>query len=90
MNKTEFIKAVADKAGISIKDAGAAYDAAIATITAAIKGGDKVALVGFGTFELKAKAARTGINPATGKPVAIKACKAPALKFGKAFKDSFN
>lgn len=90
MNKTEFIKAVAEKAGLSVKDTVAAYDAAVAAVTEALKAGDKIALVGFGTFELRDKAAREGINPATGKKVQIAASKAPALKFGKAFKDSFN
>lgn len=90
MNKTEFVKAVADKAGLSLREANAAYDAAVTSISEALKAGEKVALVGFGTFELKEKAAREGVNPATGKKVQIAASKAPALKFGKAFKDSFN
>lgn len=90
MNKGEFIKSVAEKAGLTQKEAGAAYEAMVATIVEAFKKGDKVTLIGFGTFELKQKAARTGINPQTKKPVKIAASKAPSFKAGKAFKDIFN
>lgn len=90
MNKGDFIKAIADNAGISVKDADAAYKAAVDAIVAALKAGDKVSLVGFGTFELKSKAARVGVNPRTGEKVTIAASNAPAIKFGKAFKDLFN
>lgn len=90
MNKGELVKAVADKAGMTVKDAGAAYEAFVAVVADALKKGDKVALVGFGTFELKHKAAREGINPQTKAKVTIPASNAPALKFGKAFKDLFN
>lgn len=90
MNKGEFIKAYAAKAGISQKEADAAYDAFVATVVDALKAGDKVALVGFGTFELKEKPAREGINPATKAKIQIPASKAPAFKVGKSFKDIFN
>ena len=90
MNKGELIKAMADKAGFTNKDAAAAYDAFIATVTEALKAGDKVQLVGFGTFEVKSVEAKTGINPRTGEKVAIPATKKPVMKFGKAYKDEFN
>ncbi len=90
MNKGEFIKSVAEKAGLTQKEAGAAYDAMVETIVDAFKANDKVALVGFGTFELKCKPARTGINPQTKQTVQIAASKAPSFKVGKAFKDLFN
>ena len=75
MNKGELIKAMADKAGFTNKDATAAYEAFVATVTDALKAGDKVQLVGFGTFEVKEVAAKTGINPQTKENVAIAACK---------------
>ena len=90
MNKGELIKAIANKAGFSQKDATAAYDAFIASITDALKAGDKVQLVGFGTFEVKDVPAKTGINPQTKESVEIPACKKPVMKFGKAYKDLFN
>ena len=90
MNKGEVIKAMADKAGFTNKDAAAAYEAFIATVTEALKAGDKVQLVGFGTFEVKSVEAKTGINPRTGEKVAIPATKKPVMKFGKAYKDEFN
>ena len=90
MNKTEFIKAIAEKAGLTQKDAAAAVDAFIDVVADALKAGDKIAIAKFGTFELKAKAARQGFNPLTKKPITIAATKAPALKFGKGFKDLFN
>ena len=90
MNKGELIKAMAEKTGFSQKDAAAAYEAFIASVTEALKAGDKVQLVGFGSFELKSVEAKTGINPATKAPVSIPACKKPVMKFGKAYKDSFN
>ena len=86
MNKTELIAAIADKAGIAKKDAGKALDAFIASVTDALKAGDKVQLVGFGTFEVKERAARTGINPQTKQQIKIAASKAPAFKAGQAFK----
>ena len=90
MNKGDLIKAIANKAGFSQKDAAAAYDAFIASVTEALKAGDKVQLVGFGTFEVKEVAAKTGINPQTKAAVEIPACKKPVMKFGKAYKDEFN
>ena len=90
MNKGELIKAMADKAGFTNKDATAAYEAFVATVTDALKAGDKVQLVGFGTFEVKEVAAKTGINPQTKEKVAIPACKKPVMKFGKAYKELFN
>lgn len=90
MNKKELVSAIAAKADLSVKDAEAFLAAYADVIADAIKSGDKVAIAGFGTYELKAKAARTGINPATKETITIPASKAPALKFGKAFKDLFN
>ena len=90
MNKGELIKALANKAGFSPKDAATAYDAFMEVITDALKAGDKVQLAGFGTFEVKDVAAKTGINPQTKEKVEIAASKKPVLKFGKAYKDLFN
>ena len=90
MNKGEFIKAMADNASLTIKEANVAYDAFVNAVTDALKKGEKVQLVGFGTFEVREKAAREGINPQTKAKVNIPASKAPALKFGKAYKDLFN
>ena len=90
MNKGELIKAMAEKAGFTNKDAAIAYDALIATITEALKNGEKVQLVGFGTLEVKEVAAKTGINPQTKETVEIPACKKPVMKFGKAYKDIIN
>ncbi len=90
MNKSELIKAMADKAGFTQKDATVAYEAFIETVTEALKAGDKVQLVGFGTFEVKEVAAKTGINPKTQETVEIPASKKPVLKFGKAYKASLN
>lgn len=90
MNKGELIKAMAEKAGFTNKDAAAAYDAFVATVTEALKAGEKVQLVGFGTIEVKDVPAKTGINPQTKAPVQIAACKKPVMKFGKAYKDLIN
>ncbi len=90
MNKNELVRAIANKAGITIKDAGIALDAVIGAITDGLNAGEKVQISGFGTFELKAKEAREGINPKTGEKIKISASKIPAFKFGKAYKDSFN
>ena len=87
MNKAELIAAVAAKAGVSQKDAGVVVAAVLDEIKDALKNGDKVQLVGFGSFEVRAKAARTGKNPRTGETINIPASKAPAFKAGKAFKD---
>ncbi len=88
MNKTELIAAVAEKAGITKKDADKAVAAVVDTITAELKKGEKIQLVGFGTFEVRNRPARTGINPRTKEAVEIAACKAPAFKAGKALKDA--
>ncbi len=90
MNKGELIKAMAEKAGFTNKDAAAAYEAFVASITDALKAGEKVQLVGFGTFEVKDVPAKTGINPQTKAPVKIAACKKPVMKFGKAYKEIIN
>ena len=88
MNKAELINAVADKADLSKADAGKAVDAVIEVITKALKKKDKVSLVGFGTFTLRERAARTGRNPKTGAPLKIRASKNPTFKAGKALKDA--
>ena len=90
MNKGELIKAMADKAGFSQKDASIAYEAFVEIVTKALRAGDKVQLAGFGSFEVKEVAAKTGINPKTGEKVEIAASKKPVMKFGKAYKDLFN
>ena len=90
MNKGELIKAMAEKAGFTNKDAAIAYEAFVASVTEALKAGEKVQLVGFGTFEVKNVAAKTGINPQTGAKVQIAACKKPVMKFGNAYKAEFN
>lgn len=90
MNKSELIAEVAAKADLTKKDADAAVNAAIASITDALKNGDKVQLVGFGTFEVRARGARTGRDPRTNKEIKIPASKAPAFKAGKALKDTVN
>ena len=90
MNKGELIKALAEKAGFTQKDAAIAYDAFIASVTDALKAGEKVQLVGFGTFEVKDVPAKTGINPQTKETVQIAACKKPVMKFGKAYKELIN
>ena len=88
MNKTELVASVAEKAGLSKKDAEKAVAAVIDSVVDTLKAGDKVQLVGFGTFEVKERAARTGINPQTKQQIKIAASKAPAFKAGKAFKDA--
>ena len=88
MKRTELVAAIAEKASMTKKDADLAFNATIEAITDALKAGDKVQLVGFGTFEVRSKAARTGRNPQTGKEIKIAASKAPAFKAGKAFKDA--
>ena len=88
MNKAELIAAVAEKASLSKKDSEAAVNAALDAITAALKDGDKVQLVGFGSFEVKKRAARTGRNPRTKEVVEIPASQVPVFKAGKALKDA--
>ena len=90
MNKTELVAAVADQAEISKMDAEKALAAFTAVVTDELKKGEKVQLVGFGTFEVSERAARTGKNPQTGAEIKIAACKAPKFKAGKALKDAVN
>lgn len=87
MNKAAFIAVVAEKAGLTQKQADAALDAILETITSELTKGEKVQLTGFGTFEVRERAARTGRNPATGETIEIAASKAPAFKAGKKLKD---
>lgn len=88
LNKTELIAKVAEKADLSKKDAGKAVDAVFASITEALKKGDKVQIIGFGSYEVRERAARLGRNPQTGKEIKIAASKVPAFKAGKALKDA--
>ena len=88
MNKTELVAAVAEKAGISKKDADKAVAAVIDSVIDTLKAGEKVQLVGFGTFEVRERAARNGINPLTKQAITIAASKNPVFKAGKAFKDA--
>ena len=90
MNKTELIAAMADKSGVTKKDSEASLKAFVEVVTKALKKGDKVQIVGFGTFEVAKRAAREGRNPQTGKAMKIKASKAPKFKAGKALKDALN
>jgi DNA-binding protein HU-beta len=90
MNKAELIDAIADSADLSKAAAGRALDSAIETITKALKKGDTVTLVGFGTFSVRKRGARTGRNPRTGEAIKIKASKVPGFKAGKALKDAIN
>ena len=90
MNKSELINAVAEESGLSKADAGRALDAVVSSVTTALQGGDSVALIGFGTFSVKDRAARTGRNPQTGEAIQIKASKVPSFKAGKALKDAVN
>ena len=88
MNKTELIAAVAEKTDLSKKDADAAVSAVLGAITDALKAGDKIQLVGFGTFEVRNRAAKQGRNPRTGETMTVPASKVPAFKAGKALKDT--
>lgn len=88
MNKGEFIKAIAGKAEITIKEAEKVYAAFLDTVAETLRAGDQVNLAGFGTFAVKERQAREGINPLTKEKISIPATKVPSLKFGKAFKDS--
>lgn len=88
MNKTELIAQIAEKSGLSKKDAEKALSAAIASITEAVCNNEKVQLVGFGSFELKCREARTGRNPRTREAIEIPATRTPIFKAGKAFKDA--
>ena len=88
MNKTDLIAAVAEKADLSKKDAEAAITAAVEAITGALIEGEKVQLVGFGSFEVKTRAARVGRNPKTGEEIPISEARLPVFKAGKALKDA--
>ena len=88
MNKTELVNAVAEKAGLSKKDADTAVAAVIESVIDALKAGEKVQVVGFGTFEVRERGARTGLNLRTKEKIEIAASKVPAFKAGKAFKDA--
>ncbi len=90
MKKQDFIKAVAEQADVSQATAGDCFDAVVGTITKALKNGDKLTFVGFGTFSVKERAARQGRNPRTGETIQIKAAKIPSFKAGKALKDAVN
>ena len=90
MNKSELIDAVAAAADLPKASAGRALDAMIETIGQALKEGDQVVLIGFGTFSVKERAARTGRNPQTGAPIEIKAATVPSFKAGKALKEAVN
>jgi len=90
MNKADLIEAVAKRTELSKADAGRAVDGVIDSITATLKKGDKVSLVGFGTFVVRKRSARKGRNPKTGAVIQIKAGKSPGFKAGKALKDAVN
>jgi len=90
MNKTELVASVAETTGVSKKDAAAVIDAAFEKIATAMAEGDKVQIIGFGTFETRERAAREGINPLTKEKIQVEACKVPAFKPGKALKDNVN
>jgi DNA-binding protein HU-beta len=90
MNKAELIEAMAEAADISKAAAGRALDGMVEAITDAMKKGDTLSLVGFGTFSVKERAAREGRNPQTGETITIKASKIPSFKAGKALKDAVN
>jgi DNA-binding protein HU-beta len=90
MNKAELIEAVSSQAGLQKADATRAVDAVFETITSALKSGDSVALIGFGTFVVKGRAARAGRNPRTGETIEIAASKVPGFKAGKGLKDAVN
>ncbi|MBM7703416.1 HU family DNA-binding protein [Metabacillus iocasae] len=88
MNKTELVNAVAEKSELSKKDAAKAVDALLDTISTTLAAEDKIQLVGFGTFEVRERAARTGRNPQTGEEMQIAASKVPAFKAGKELKEA--
>lgn len=90
MNKAELVAAIAENAGLSKKDSEKALAAFVSVVTDELKKGEKVQLVGFGTFEVSARPARTGRNPQTKKTITIPASKAPKFKAGKALKDMVN
>ena len=89
MNKVTLVAKIAEKSGLSKKQAEQALGAFIDSVTEALKEGDKVQLMGFGTFEVKERAARTGRNPSTGETIEIHASKTPSFKAGKGLRDEF-
>ncbi|MGH8500054.1 MAG: HU family DNA-binding protein [Methylococcales bacterium] len=90
MNKSELISAIAEVSGLAKADAGKALDGLIAAVTDALKSGDSVSLIGFGTFVVKKREARTGRNPQTGQAINIKEANVPGFKAGKGLKDAVN
>lgn len=90
MNKAKLIDAVASAANLSRADAGRAVDAVVASVTSALSDGEQVSVVGFGTFSVKHRAARSGRNPRTGETIQIAASNVPGFKAGKALKDAVN
>ncbi|AUS10167.1 HU family DNA-binding protein [Laceyella sacchari] len=90
MNKTELIERVAESTGKTKKEAGLIIDSVFQTISEALSGGEKVTLIGFGNFEVRERAARTGRNPQTGEEITIEASKVPAFKPGKQLKELVN
>lgn len=90
MNKNEFVSAIAEKAGLSKADAKKAVDAFCCTVVETLKAGDKIALVGFGTFSVAERGERQGINPATQQPITIAAKKSAKFKGGKEFNEALN
>ena len=88
MNKTDLIDSVAERTGLAKSDAARAVEAVLGLVTETLKRGDAVALAGFGTFQVKVRAARTGRNPRTGEAISIPASRVPAFKAGKALKDA--
>ena len=90
MNKQQFIKAFAEKANFTQKDAGIAFEAMAATIAETLKAGEKIQIAGFGTFEMKKRAAREGINPLTKQPLKIPAKTVASFKAGSKLKDALN
>ena len=90
MNKSDLIDSIAANSGLSKADAGRALDGFTSAVTGALKGGNSVSMVGFGTFSVKHRAARSGRNPRTGETIQIKASNNPSFKAGKALKDAVN
>lgn len=88
MNKTELIKSMAEKSGLTQKDSAAALEAFIITVQESLANNESISLVGFGTFDIQERAARTGRNPSTGEEIAIAAAKLPKFKAGKGLKDA--
>ncbi|MCY3760270.1 MAG: HU family DNA-binding protein [Gemmatimonadetes bacterium] len=90
MNKAELVEAVAAAANLSKADAGRAVNAVVSGIASSLQGGEQVSIVGFGTFSVKRRAARSGRNPRTGEAIQIQASNVPAFKAGKALRDAVN